>query len=113
MRGFFFSDSDHRARIRVSATGPAKNLMLTFEIDTGASGQIYINQELANDLGLEIIDNDLTATLADGRKEPVFLARLQIHWMDEQRFVDATVWTSPTAPIPPFYRLCEPQGCPD
>ena len=91
MRGYFFSELDHRAIVRVRATGPIKTLDLTFEIDTGASEQLFIGGELAEELGLKL-DKEQTATLANGSEVIVFQAKLQIEWLDGAYEVDATVW---------------------
>jgi predicted aspartyl protease len=94
MQGFFLSDVDHRAWIRVRAAGAVKTLDLLLEIDTGASNEVFISHELATELGLQILASARVATLADGSELPVLQAKLQIEWLDGTREVDATVWPS-------------------
>jgi hypothetical protein len=93
MRGFFLSDSDSRARLRVRVSGPNKTMELTFEIDTGASKDLLIHQTLADELGLPASDDIDFATLADGTtKVEVKLAKLSVFWIDETKPVDISVW---------------------
>jgi predicted aspartyl protease len=93
MRGFFLNHNDHRARLRVRASGPKTTMELTFEIDTGATRDMLIHQSLANELGLAISRDDDIATLADGTTEvKVSLAELDIVWMGETKPVKVLVW---------------------
>lgn len=103
MRGFFLSKNDNRARLKVRASGPSKTMELTFEIDTGASQDLFIQQYLADDLGLSTIDDKDRATLADGKtKVKVRKAKLSVVWMGAAKNVDALVWPStPGTAAPP------------
>jgi predicted aspartyl protease len=93
MQGFFLSKNDDRARLRVRTSGPSKTMELTFEIDTGASQDLFIQQYLADDLGLLTFDDKDRATLADGKtKVKVRKAKLSVMWMGAEKSVDALVW---------------------
>jgi predicted aspartyl protease len=92
MRGFF-NTNDNRARLRVRTSGPSKTMELTFEIDTGASQDLFIQQELADELGVAAIDDNDRATLADGKtKVSVKKAELSVEWMGAARSIEALVW---------------------
>jgi Aspartyl protease len=106
MRGFFLSEIDSRARLRVRVSGPSKTMELTFEIDTGASKDLLIHQSLADELGLPASDDIDFATLADGKtKVEIKLAKLSVLWMDEAKPVDISVWPAiPGAITPPRNR---------
>ena len=91
-RGFFFRDNDHRALLRVSAKGPKKSLNLTLEIDTGADA-VFLSKNLADDLGVTLIDKGEFGTLADGISEVALLnGQLEIKWIDGTKNVDIKVW---------------------
>jgi predicted aspartyl protease len=91
MRGFFTNDL--RARLRVQASGPSKTMVLTFEIDTGASKELLIHRSLADELGLKTSTENEFATLADGTTEvEVASAKLDIVWMNETKPIDVLVW---------------------
>ena len=92
MRGFFLNDHDHRARLRVRAYAPTQTLDLTFEIDTGASEELFIRQELADQLGLMINDQRQLMTLADGTQVLGSVTTMPIDWIDGQLSVEVTVW---------------------
>lgn len=93
MRGFFLSESDSRARLRVRVSGPSKTMELTFEIDTGAAKDLLIHQALADELGVAASDDIDFAILADGKtKVEVKLAKLSVSWMGEAKPVDISVW---------------------
>lgn len=92
LRGFFLNDYDHRARLRVRAFGPTQTLDLTFEIDTGASEELFVHHELAEQLGLKFDDQRHLMTLADGTQVLGSSATMQIDWIDGQLPVEVTVW---------------------
>jgi predicted aspartyl protease len=100
MRGFFLNANDHRARLRVQASGPNKTIYLTFEIDTGASRDMLIHQTLADELGLKTENDDDLATLADGTTEVAVLkATVEVVWMGESKPVNVLVWPGTVAPV--------------
>jgi predicted aspartyl protease len=103
MWGFFLNEYDNRARLRVRVTGPSKPMVLTFEIDTGASKDLLIQQALADELGIAATNDVDFAILADGKtKVEVKSAKLDVVWMDETKRVDVLVWpASLETAVPP------------
>ena len=94
MQGYFLSNSDDRARLKLRANGPKSSVILTLEIDTGASNDLFIWRNSADELGLELEPDDDVAILADGTtKVKVMRAFVEIEWMGETRRVCALIWS--------------------
>jgi predicted aspartyl protease len=98
LRGFFLGQTDTRALVRLNVSGSAQSVMLTFEIDTGASETLIIGEELAKRLGARPFDKKQWATLANGTLVRVLQAEMTIEWLGGHETVDATIWPQENTP---------------
>ncbi len=100
MQGFFWSAVDDRARLRIKVSGEKHAETLIFEIDTGASEELFMSEDAADHLGIQLASRHW-ATLADGSQKVVMKGRATIQWLAGDAQVEVTVWPRAGEPLSP------------